>query len=70
ALKSPPVAITLADGQQVSSSDSDINETLSKAAGSPLSLWPLLPDDQVEHYRRPAGEQGNNIEDYLREAFA
>ena len=69
ALKSPPVAITLADGQQVSSSDSDINETLSKAVGSPLSLWPLLPDDQVEHYRRPAGEQRNNIEDYLREVF-
>lgn len=67
---SPTVTITLQDGQVVSSTDSDINATLSKAVGSPVSLWPILPEDQLEHYLRPAMDENIDVEAYYREIFA
>ena len=67
---SPEVQITLADGNRVSSSDHNVNTVLSAAVGAPVSLWPLLPEDQLEHYRRPPMEQGVDPEAYFREVFA
>ena len=67
---SPEVQITLADGNRVSSSDHNVNTVLSAAVGAPVSLWPLLPEDQLEHYRRPPMEQGVDLEAYFREVFA
>ena len=62
--------ITLDDGRSVSSSDPRVNETLSAAVNAPVSLWPLLPADQLEHYLRPPMEEGTDPEAYFREVFA
>ena len=51
---SPEVSITLPGGDVVSTSDPQINSILSDAVNSPVSIWPLLPEDQLDHYRRPA----------------
>ena len=67
---SPEVRIALANGRQVSSSDRDINDVLSAEVGAPVSLWPLLPEDQLDHYRRPAMEEGVDPDAYFREVFA
>ena len=67
---SPQVQITLNDGRSVSSSDPQVNETLSAEVGAPVSLWPLLPADQLEHYLRPPMDEGVDPEAYFREVFA
>ena len=67
---SPNVSITLANGQVVTSSDKDINAILSEAVGSPVSLWPILPEDQLEHYLRPPMDENVDVEAYYREIFA
>ena len=58
------------DGRSVSSSDPQVNETLSAEVGAPVSLWPLLPADQLEHYLRPPMDEGVDPEAYFREVFA
>ena len=68
---SPPVRIRCGTGAQTTSSSADVNDVLSQAIGAPVSLWPLLPADQLDHYRR--GEPIGAAEDpeaYLREVFA
>ena len=67
---SPPVKITLADGATLESSDPDTNERLTDAIGSPVSLWPLLPEDQLEHYKRTPPPPGTDMEAAMREVFA
>jgi uncharacterized protein YcbX len=67
---SPPAQVTLADGTQLNSNDADINAALSDAVGAPVSLWPLLPKDQLDHYRRLPPEPGTDSEAALREVFA
>lgn len=67
---SPPAQITLADGTQVQTRDSDANERLTDAIGSPVSLWPLLPEDQLEHYQRTPPPPGTDFEAAMREVFA
>ena len=67
---SPNVSVTLANGQVVTSSDADINAVLSEAVGSPVSLWPILPEDQLEHYLRPPMDENVDVEAYYREIFA
>ncbi|MFT4797719.1 MAG: hypothetical protein ACJAXW_004045 [Candidatus Azotimanducaceae bacterium] len=67
---SPPLTITLPDDQIVSSGDNDINQKLSSAIGAPVSLWPLLPEAQLEHYRREPMTPGTDIEASLRQTFA
>ena len=44
--------ITSPDGEAKSASDDDINDWLSAKLEHPVSLWPLLPKEQLEHYRR------------------
>ena len=67
---SPPVAIRLPDQSTTHSKDPKVNQTLSAAIGSPVSLWPLLPADQLEHYKRPPNPQNFDQMAYFRELFA
>ena len=67
---SPAAAITLADGRVLHSADDDINEQLSAAIGSPVSLWPLLSTDQWEQYRRQPPPPDVDREAAFREVFA
>ncbi len=47
----PPVIITLPDGREISSSDTDCAAVLSEHLGKPVSLWPLQPVSNWRHYR-------------------
>ncbi len=49
-----PAEITLPDGSQLAISDEAAPAKLSELVGSPLTVWPLLPADQLDHYRRGA----------------
>ena len=63
--------MALPDGTRLSISDEEAPARLSDLVGSPLTVWPLLPEDQLDHYRR--GEPIGAAEDpeaYLREVFA
>jgi uncharacterized protein len=50
--KLPPAEITLPKGEKLSVEAPDASERLSKAIGWPVTLWPLLPATELEHYRR------------------
>jgi uncharacterized protein YcbX len=67
---SPPVTIRLPNDQQTRSQDKNINQLLSDAVGAPVSLWPLLPADQLEHYKRPPNPENFDQKAYFREVFA
>ncbi|MCP4436785.1 MAG: MOSC domain-containing protein [Actinomycetia bacterium] len=63
-----PVTIALPDGMATGSSDSDVNEKLSAALGHEVSLWPLMPADDLDHYRRGAPDSEDMLEE-LRGIF-
>ena len=67
---SPLVTITLPDDQQVRSDQPDINQRLSQAIGKPVSLWPLLPKAELEHYRKAPAPPDADIEASMRTLFA
>jgi len=48
----PPVDIVFPDGTSVGSDASDVNERLTQLLGKPVSLWPLRPAEDTQHYRR------------------
>lgn len=48
----PHVDMRFPDGLKVSSDCSDVNARLTKLLGKPVSLWPLQPASESEHYRR------------------
>lgn len=48
----PPVDITLPDGSVTASDDADVNDRLSDVLGKPVTLWPRMPANNLEHYRR------------------
>ncbi len=65
---SSPAVITLPDGSTCRTSDPDVNERLSRALDHAVSLWPLLPRDALDHYRR--GEPTNpDFEQEMRAIF-
>lgn len=66
---SPHGTITLPDGSQVDTDDPAVNQRLSEAVGNPLSLWPLVPKEQLDHYLRTANP-GPEGEAAWREVFA
>ena len=49
-----PALITLPDGSELSISDEEAPARLSALVGSPLTVWPLLPAEELDHYRRGA----------------
>jgi hypothetical protein len=65
---SSPAEIQFPDGSRASTGDADINERLSEALHHPVTLWPLLPADAFDHYRRgtPTHE---DLETELRAIF-
>lgn len=48
----PPADITLPDGSTTATDAKDINQRLSALLGKPVTIWPRLPADDLEHYRR------------------
>lgn len=50
----PPATVALPAGTEVSTSDPGVDEALSEALDHPVSLWPLQPAEDLEHYRRGA----------------
>jgi hypothetical protein len=48
----PPAEITLPDGTHVRSDGSDAAARLSELVGRRVTLWPLQPAENLEHYRR------------------
>jgi uncharacterized protein YcbX len=60
--------ITAPDGQSCVTGAGDINEWLSQQLDHPVTLWPLLPADALDHYRRGAPDS-EDLEQELREVF-
>jgi len=61
----PAAMITLPDGTQLASDSGEINGRLSELVGKPVSVWPIVPPEDAEHYRRlPVDEES------LRREFA
>jgi len=65
---SSPAEIILPDGRTLSTGDADASELITQAVDHSVTLWPLLPADALDHYRRgaPAHE---DMEKELREIF-
>lgn len=66
---SSPAEIRLTDGARLTTGDAQINDRLSKALDHRVSLWPLLPAEDLDHYRRVLGDPAN-FEADLRAMFA
>ena len=68
--RSGPVAplIIAPDGDSASASAEGINEWLSDKLNHPVTLWPLLPAEQLDHYRRGAPDT-EDFEQELRAVF-
>jgi hypothetical protein len=68
--RSPDVRIEQPGGAAFTSSSPDVHERLSTALGSAVSLWPLVPAEQAEHYRREPAAGDTDPTAALRELFA
>jgi uncharacterized protein YcbX len=66
---SSPAEIVLPDGSRCRTDDPDVNARVSAALDHAVSLWPLLPADAVEHYRRGAPTH-SDFEEEMRATFA
>ena len=60
--------ITAPDGDSASASSERINDWLSGKLNHPVTLWPRLPADQLDHYRRGAPDT-EDFEQELRAVF-
>jgi uncharacterized protein YcbX len=63
------VDITLPSGEVVSTADDDASERVSVALGHPVTLWPLQPRDDLDHYRRGRPDSDDLLAE-LRAVFA
>lgn len=52
----PHVEITLPDGSKHRSDDANINKTLSEFLKAEVTLWPLLPAENAEHFKLTMAE--------------
>ena len=68
ALATPVVEITLPDGDIVRTDDPDANARVSKALDHEVTLWPLQPADQLDHYRRGAPDNDDFLTE-MRQVF-
>lgn len=66
---SSPAVITAPDGSSRETGSEDVNAWLSEQLDHPVTLWPLLPADALDHYRRGAPDH-EDFETELREMFA
>ncbi|MEC9215351.1 MAG: MOSC N-terminal beta barrel domain-containing protein [Pseudomonadota bacterium] len=60
--------ITAPDGSTCLTSSDEVNRWLSEKLDHSVTLWPLLPPDNLEHYRRGAPDS-EDFEQELREIF-
>jgi uncharacterized protein YcbX len=58
-VKAPAPEITLPDGSTLWADAADAGARLSEALGTKVTLWPLLPASEVEHYRRGAPDHAD-----------
>lgn len=65
---SSPAEITAPDGEVRTTGAPDINDWLSDKLGHAVTLWPLLPPDRLDHYRRVVDNP--DFEGELRAVFA
>jgi uncharacterized protein YcbX len=63
-----PVEIELPDGTVVRSDDADVEARVSAAIDQPITLWPLQPADDLDHYRR-GGPDSDDVMVELRSIF-
>jgi uncharacterized protein YcbX len=66
---SSPAEIMLPDGSRCRTDDADVNARLSAALDHAVSLWPLLPADAFDHYRRGQPTHAD-FEQEMRAVFA
>ncbi|NJN51344.1 MAG: MOSC domain-containing protein [Gammaproteobacteria bacterium] len=66
---SPPAHIELPNGKAFLTTDPNAAAELSAFLESPVTLWPLLPADALDHYRRGA-PLSTDMEAELRRVFA
>ncbi len=64
----PPARITLPTGETLWSNDEDAGTRVSAAVDHAVTLWPLLPADALDHYRRGAPDD-EDLEAELRSIF-
>ena len=65
----PAAEITAPGGEPFLTSDPDASQLLTKAIGHEVTLWPLVPADQLEHYKRGAPDDPDFTAE-LRATFA
>ena len=56
--------ITARDGQSAQAHDADIHSWLSEKLDHPVTLWPLVSPDQLDHYRRGAPDSDDALEEF------
>lgn len=66
--QSPPAEMTMPDGRRIRSDAPDASAELSRLLGREMTLWPLKPADQLDHYRRGLPDNPDMLEE-LREIF-
>ena len=64
----PAPTIIAPDGDSAGAGDDGIHEWLSGKLDHPVTLWPILPADQLDHYRRGAPDS-DDFEAELRAVF-
>lgn len=64
----PPIEMTTRDGQRVRSDDADVHDRLSRLLDHPVTLWPLRPATDLDHYRRGAPDT-DDFDSELRSIF-
>jgi len=66
---SPPAEITLPDGTRLATDDPTVSRRLSELCGTRVTLHPIRPPDDLEHYRRRLPGDPAKLERALREVF-
>ena len=61
----PPAEITFPDGTRARSDDPQTGERLSQLLGKRVTLWPLRPADDDEHYRRTVALDEPELRDMM-----
>ena len=64
----PPIEITAPDGTRVRSDDEDVHGRLSQLLDHPVTLCPLRPATDLDHYRRGAPD-AEDVDSELRAIF-
>lgn len=66
---SSPAEITLPSGEVLQTGDGDASDKISSAIGNPVTLWPLMPKEATDHYKRGA-PMLDDMEAEMRRMFA